>query len=423
VRNPVKQALDVAVPPRLGTDFRWLLGSALVNNLGDGITLAAGPLLVASLTHDAFLVSLAVMFDYLPVLIFGFLGGVAADRFHRRRLIIVANVLRVAVLLVLVATIVAGSVSIVLVLAAVFALGTAETFADSASSTFLPSLVKREDLVVANARTQSAFILVNQLIAPPIGAFMFVVGMALPFAANAAAFLLGAVLITRIASPAVGRAKRELGEASGFWSDLVEGIRWTARHPPMRTLAITIFTFNVTFGATWGVLVLYATQHLHMSAIGFGLLTTAGAIGGVIGVAMYGALERRVSLGNIMRVGLLIETASHIILALNTRAEIALAVMLVMGAHGFIWATTTNVIRQRAVPNELMGRVGSVNRVANVGGIVVGTPIGGALATGFGITAPFWFAFVGSALLVVLLWRQFAYIAHDEPSGRPILTA
>jgi predicted MFS family arabinose efflux permease len=69
---------------------------------------------------------------------------------------------------------------------------------------------------------------------------------------------------------------------------------------------------------------------------------------------------------------------------------------------------------QRAVPDELLGRVGGVYRVAIVGGMVVGTPLGGLLARRFGITAPFWFAFVGSALLVVILWRQFNHIAHDN---------
>jgi MFS family permease len=410
--------MEAVVPARLGTDFRWLLSAALINNLGDGITLAAGPLLVASLTQDPFVVSLAVMFDFLPALIFGIIGGVAADRFHRQRQVIVSNLLRTAVLLAMVATIVTGTVNIAFVLAAIFALGTAETFADGASSTMLPSLVRREDLGVANARTQSAFIFLNQLLGPPIGAFLFVVGMALPFAANAAAFALGAVLIGRISTPAVARVRRELGERS-VWSDLVEGIRWLIGHPPMRTLALTIFAFNVTYGAAWGVLVLYATQRLGMSEVGFGLLTTAIAIGGVIGVLSYGALERRFSLGNIMRVGLLIETATHLVLAVTVSPEVALAVMVVFGAHAFVWGTTSNVVRQRSVPNELMGRVGGVYRVALVGGLVVGTPLGGLLATAFGITAPFWFGFFGSAILVVLLWRQFPLIAHD-PSTAPI---
>ena len=71
------------------------------------------------------------------------------------------------------------------------------------------------------------------------------------------------------------------------------------------------------------------------------------------------------------------------------------------------------MIRQRAVHNELLGRVSGVFRVDQVGGLVIGTLLGGLLASSFGITAPFWFGFVGSAVLVVLLWRQFANIAHS----------
>ena len=67
---------------------------------------------------------------------------------------------------------------------------------------------------------------------------------------------------------------------------MAEGIRWLADHPPMRTLAITIVAFNVTFGAAWSVLVLYAQERLGMTDVGFGLLTTAMAIGGIIGTTI-----------------------------------------------------------------------------------------------------------------------------------------
>jgi predicted MFS family arabinose efflux permease len=405
--------VDVAVPPRLGRDFRWLLGASIVNNIGDGVVLAAGPLLVASLTRDPFLVSLALTFDFLPALIFGVIGGVAADRFHRRRMVIVANLARALVLAVLVFTISTGVVNIALVLAAIFVLGTAETFADSASSTLLPSMVAREDLGIGNARMQSAFILLNQLIGPPIGAFLFAVAVALPFAANAAAFLLGAVLISRI-SASIGEIRADRSaEGSALWRQLVHGIRWLAGHAAMRTLALTIFAFNVTYGAAWGVLVLYAGERLHMDAVGFGLLTTATAIGGIIGTLSYGSLERRFSLGNIMRTGLLIETGWHLLFAVTTSPFVALAAMVIFGAHAFVWGTTATVVRQRAVPNEFMGRVGGVYRVAVYGGLVIGIPLGGLLAGAFGITAPFWFGFFGSAVLVALLWREFPKIAHS----------
>lgn len=401
---------ETVVPRRLGSDFRWLLSSTVVNNAGDGVALAAGPLLVASLTRDPFLVSLALLSQWLPILLFGVIGGVAADRFDRRRMVVVVNLARAIVLVALVAFIATGTVNIALVLGVLFVLGTAETFADAASSTLLPSLVARRDLGLANARMQGAFLLTNQLVAPPIGAFLFAAGMALPFAANAAAFVLGGLLVSRI----VGSLRSERVEMASVWADMGEGIRWLVAHPPMRTLALTIFTFNVTYGAAWGVLVLYAIERLGMNEVGFGLLTTAVAAGGVIGTLSYGALERRFSLADIMRVGLLIETGTHLSLALTTSSAVALATMVVFGAHAFVWGTTSTVVRQRAVPNELLGRVGGVYRVSVVGGLVIGAPIGGLLASTFDITAPFWFGFVGSALLVVVLWRQFEHIAHAE---------
>jgi len=408
VRSLLARLTESIVPARLGRSFRWLLSATVINNIGDGIAISAGPLLVASQTRDPFLVSMALLSQYLPVLLFGVLGGTIADRVDRRRMVVVVDLARAVVLSVLVITIVSGNVNIAVVLATLFLLGTAETFADSASSALLPGLVDRDDLGIANARLQGAFLVTNQLVAPPIGAFLFAAGLALPFATNAACFALGAVLISRV----VASASHELREQSSLRAEMVEGIRWLLAHPPMRTLALTIFTFNVTFGAAWSVLVLYAIERLGMDEVGFGLLTTATAIGGIIGVLSYGRLERRFSLADIMRAGLIIETLTHLSLALNTVPAIALATFVVFGAHEFVWGTTSTVVRQRAVPDELLGRVGGVYRVAIMGGLVIGTPIGGLLARQFGITAPFWFGFVGSALLVVILWRQFDNIVH-----------
>jgi predicted MFS family arabinose efflux permease len=150
-----------------------------------------------------------------------------------------------------------------------------------------------------------------------------------------------------------------------------------------------------------------------MGPVGFGLLTTAAAIGGIVGTAAYGRLERRFSLGTIMRGGLLIETFTHLSFALTTAPIVALVTMGVFGAHEFVWGTTSTVVRQRAVPDELLGRVTGVYTVGLVGGLVIGTPIGGLLAREFGITAPFWFGFIGSAILVIVLWQQFDKIAHE----------
>jgi hypothetical protein len=93
----------------------------------------------------------------------------------------------------------------------------------------------------------------------------------------------GVIPVSRVALPAHGRAAA--AAATGVRRDIVEGFRWTVHHPAVRTLSLTILIFNVTFGAAWSVLVLYATQRLGLGAVGFGLLTTVSAVGGLLGTA------------------------------------------------------------------------------------------------------------------------------------------
>jgi predicted MFS family arabinose efflux permease len=417
VRLVPVRIVETVAPSRLGRSFRWLLASSVISNVGDGIALAAGPLLVASQTRDPLLVSMALLAQQLPNLLFGLPAGAIADRFDRRRIVAAVNLVRAAVLMVLAATIVEGAVSIAIVLAALFVLGTAEIFADVSSSSLVPRVVPRAHLGVANARLTGSFLLTNLLLAPPIGAFLFSIGMALPFAANAACFALGAVLVTRVVTDVADAAAERARDRGGLRREIADGVRWLIGNAPMRTLALTIIAFNVTYGAAWGVLVLYASERLGMDAVGFGLLTTALAIGGIIGTALYGGLERRFALADIMRVGLLIETFTHLALALTTSAPVALATMVVFGGHATVWGTTSTVVRQRAVPDALLGRVTGVYHIAVIGGMVVGTPIGGLLAREFGITAPFWFGFIGSAILVAVLWRQFDNIVHASEIG------
>jgi predicted MFS family arabinose efflux permease len=398
-------------PSRLGTPFRWLLGSAWSSNLADGISLAAGPLLVASETRDPFLVAISVVLQRLPWLLFGLFAGVVADRFDRRLIVVADHLIRVVVLGLLCATILFDSVNIAVVLVAMFLLGTFEVFADTTSQTLLPMIVDKRDLGIGNARLMAGFVTVNQLAGPPLGAVLFTTGRAVPFIVQAGCLLAGAGFASRIALPAHGRQRHE---RSHVRREIAEGMRWLWHHAAVRTLAITIVTFNVTFGAAWSVLVLYAIERLNAGEIGFGLLTTAMAVGGLVGTVVYGWLAARVSLGNLMRAGLIIETLTHLALALTSTTWVALVIMLIFGAHAFVWGTTSTSVRQRAVPTELQGRVGSVYLIGVQGGIVVGSVLGAVIAGLWGVTAPFWFAFVGSAILVVLIWPQLPHIAHAD---------
>ena len=400
---------EAIMPGRLGIGFRWLLGSSWVSNIGDGIALAAGPLLVASQTHNAFLVALAGMASRAPWLLLGLWAGALADRLDRRRIVMIADLVRCLVIGLLCLVIATGRVNITVVLVTLFVLGIAEVFADSATSTLLPMLVDKADLGIGNARLQAGFLTANQLAGPPIGAFLFAVGMAWPFLTQAVLVAFSVLLISRVA---LRGPIRDPAVTSHLRHDIADGIRWLLRHPPIRTLALVIFAFNITWGAAWSVLVLYSQDHLHMGEVGFGLLTTASAVGGLLGTGGYDWLERHVSLATIMRVCLSLEVLTHLALALTTTGVLALIEMVIFGAYAFVWGTVSNAVRQRSVPQEYQGRVGSVYVVGLFLGIVIGQALGGVIAENWGLTAPFWFAFAGSALTLGLVWRQLAHIAH-----------
>lgn len=128
---------ELLVPARLGRGFRSLVASFWVTNLADGITLAAGPLLVASQTHNPLAVAMAVLLQRLPWLMFGLYAGVVADRVSRRAIIISTGLARAVILLLL---------------------GVNETFGDTTSQTLLPMLVEPGDLGLANARSLTGMI-------------------------------------------------------------------------------------------------------------------------------------------------------------------------------------------------------------------------------------------------------------------------
>jgi len=407
----VSRTLERIAPSRLGVGFRWWLASSWVSNLGDGFALAAGPLLVASQSRDPRLVAASVFLQQLPWLVFGLFAGALADRIDRRLMVVVVDGMRTVVLGLLVASIATDTVNIALVLVAMFLLGTAEVFSNTAASTLIPMLVPRADLGIANARLQTGWVTVYQLAGPPIGAALFAVGMAVPFAAQAVLVGLGAVLAAKVALP---KNVDEPRQPTRIRADIAEGVRWVVHHAAVRTLVLTILIFNITFGAAWSLLVLYARERLELGVVGFGLISATIAVGGILGSVCYGRITRHVRLSDLMRIGLIVETLTHLALALTRTPAVAMAIFFVFGAHASIWGTTSSTIRQRAVPLPLQGRVSSVNLLGTFAGMVIGAALGGPIAARWGITAPFWFAFVGSAVFVIAIWGQLRYIAHDD---------
>ena len=93
--------------------------------------------------------------------------------------------------------------------------------------------------------------------------------------------------------------------------------------------------------------------------------------------------------------------------------------MFGFGAYAFVWGTISTTVRQRLVPLELQGRIASVNMVGVFGGLVIGELLGGVIAQTWGLTAPWWFAFGGSLITLIIVWRSISNIM----AARPVIEA
>lgn len=400
----------------LGADFWKLWTSSAVTNLGDGITMVAGPLLVASISTNPAAVAGAAFAQQLPWLLFALLSGAWADRLDRRRLVVTVNLIRAAALAVLAASLVTGTVSIPLIYAVFFVLGTGETLADTAAAAFVPALVPPPARPRANTWMYATFNVLNQFTAKPVGAWLFVVAAALPFGVNALTFALSATLIASIRSV----PPPEPRSPSRLRTEIAEGIRWLAHHRLLRTLAVTMATANLVFAAAFAVFVLYAHQRLGLSDVGYGVLLLAFAAGGLAGTLVAPALTTRLRPSVLLRAGLLTEVALHATLAWTTHPAAAAAMIVVFGVHTTIWGVTVTTIRQRNVPPDRYGRVAGVHALLDVGGTALGSLLGGLVATAFGLTAPYWAAAIAMAAVTALAWRPIRTAAGDqltEPTG------
>jgi MFS family permease len=388
----------------LGPEYRKLWTASTVSNLGDGVTMVAGPLLVASLTRDPVLVAGIAFAQQLPWLLFSLISGALVDRLDRRWVMWTVDGFRTVLLGFLGLAVLLDFVNIPLLYVVFFLMGTAETLFDTASVSILPAVVPSENLEKANGRLFGAQIVSNQLAAPPLGGFLFAVAASVPFILDAGTYAAAAVLVLFMR----GKFKAERQEGmppTTMRAEISEGLRWLWGNKLLRTLAISLGIMNLTSTATISIFVLFAQERLGLGSVGYGVLFTSIAIGGVAGSLLAEYLVGWLGAGTTMRMGLLIEAVTAGVIALSREPLVVGAMLALFGFHAIVWNVITISLRQQIIPERLLGRVNSVYRLLGLGGMSLGALLGGVLARGFGLTAPFWFSSLSVAILTVIVWR------------------
>jgi len=394
----------------LGPEFKKLWASRTVSNLGDGMTLVAGPLLAASLTRDPFLISGLAFAQRLPWLLFALVSGALVDRLDRKRLMAAVDFFRSAAVSFLGIAVLLDYASLPLMYAVFFMVGPAETLFDTASVSVLPAVVRKEDLAKANGRLYSAQILANNMAGPPLGGLLFASAAALPFLLDAGTFAAAAALAMMLRGSFRARiigSSEEIRDTT-MRSEISEGLSWLWRHRFLRSLAFTIGVMNLTFGAVFAVWVLFAQERLGLGPIGYGLLAASIPVGGVLGGLVAERVSGMLGAGNTLKAGLLVEVVTHLVLASTTSIVIAATILALFGVHAIVWGTVSASLRQELIPDSLMGRVNSAYLLFDAGSAALGALLGGLLAGALGLTAPFWFAAVCVAALLVVMRRALS---------------
>ena len=395
-----------------------LFTSSTVSNLGDGMVVAAGPLLALQLTNDSRLIAAVTFAAMLPWLVLSLPAGVYLDRHDRQKIMYRANLVRGLVFTLIAVSAANDTLNIYLLIAASAVAGVCELFFDMSSQAILPAIVDEESLELANSRLYISQIISNGFIGLPLGAWIFVIAISAPFAVNAVALVIAAILIRSI--KVKNTAIIEQTNAP-FSSELKQGLIWLWKHDLLRTLAIMLGIANMCGMFAHAVFVKFVRDELGLGARGFGILLAAISIGSILGGLVGESVSKRLGSTVALITAYVIFGLSDLIPGIFPQIWAVAISGVVMSIAGTIWNVITVSMRQRLIPPELFGRVNSVYRFIGTGTTAIGALIGGQIAYNFGLRATYLASGVLLLIALVALSPAFFRAAkiYIEPERTP----
>ncbi|WP_157641344.1 MFS transporter [Longispora albida] len=393
----------------------WSLYAAVaVSALGDGVFAAAIPLAAAALTRDPVAVAVVGAAEMLPWLFVSPFAGALVDRWPHRRVMIVSDAAR-ALLLAGLALLVAcgmGSVTAIAITAALVMIG--YTFHNTAQQHVVADMTERDPdrLHEANGRVSAATTAGRSLIGPPVGSATFAWLAWIPFAANAASFALSAALVFLLPRDAPSTAAP--GGHEPILRSIGSGVKWLARHRLLRALCALVVVGNISYAGALSTFVLYAQDVLGVSTAAYGLMLSAGAVGGIV-ISL--SAKRIIGFLGEMRtllVALTVQVLAWAAIAAVPLAAVAGCALALASAGTGLAGVVVVGARQRLAPPAMLGRVVSTFRTLGVGALPLGATLGGAVAASTDLRTPLWLA-GGILAVAVAASARLLLTTRDAP--------
>jgi predicted MFS family arabinose efflux permease/quinol monooxygenase YgiN len=389
------------LPLRNGT-FRVLWLAVFASNVGLWMQTVGAQWLLVHRAQAAILVPLVQVADMLPDLLFGLVGGVFADIFDRRRLLIVVQLLMAGVCTTLTVLTKAGHMPPALLLAFTFALGTGSVLTGPAYQSLIPDLVPRSEIPAASS-LGSVNINLARAIGPAIaGVLISLTGVSGVFALDAAALLLYALVVALWPIPSRGAG----ADPGPFLLALASGTRYVRYAPVVRRMLFRAALFLVPGSVLWALLPLIATERLGLGASGYGLLLGALGIGAVAGAFILPTLRATLAPNTLIAAASCVYALTLVVAVLTHVTAVTVAVLLPAGMAWMAFLSSVNAWLQLFLPAWVRARAISVYLMVLFGSQALGALLWGAVAAPAGLVATFLIAAGLMALgtATILFW-------------------
>lgn len=377
-------------------DYLILWSGQIVSAVGTQVSQLAFPLLILAVTHSPALTGILTALRSIPFILLSLPSGALADRWDRKRVMIVADTGRAIAMGSIPLALATGHLTLLQLAVASMVEGTLFTFFTVAESASLPMVVGKAQLpeAVAMGSTTDS---VSVMAGPSLGGMLYALGSGLPFLVDTVSYITSVLSLLFIRTD----FQAERAEGGDLWGDVREGILWLWRHPLMRFLAIYVSGLNL-FSFGYPLIMIVRAQSMHASPGAIGLLFASGGIGSLIGSVMVAPLQRRFRFGRLMIAGGWFWALTWLPYALAPNL-LALGAANVLGWLVIpIFMGSQYGYRLAATPDALQGRVNSVFKLIAFGGDPLSLAMTGLLLQAFGPITTIFLVFVPQILLAAI---------------------
>ncbi|MDP9841270.1 MFS transporter [Streptosporangium lutulentum] len=402
-------------------NFMRLFGADTISQFGTQVSLLALPLVaVLALQASEFETGLLVAAETAAFLLVGLPAGVWVDRMRRRRILIISDLVRGALLASVPIAWWFGGLTLPHLYGVALCMGLATVFFDISYQSYLPSLVGRERLVDGNAKLEIVRTTAG-VAGPGLGGLLVQV-LTAPVAvlADAISFLGSALFLWRI--DAVEQVPDRAARRS-LTKEIGEGLRFVATHRILRMIAASTATANFSGGMTAAVEMIFLARVLELSPGVIGLLFSAGALGGLSSAAVVGVVGRRVGTARIIWLSVLVTSPFMLLIPLTEpgwRILLFAVAMFMSGVGAVLYNVGQVSFRQSVTPEHMLGRMNATMRFVVWGTIPLGGLAGGALGEFFGARTTLWISAVLALLALVPLLLSPLRTMRDLPATDPV---